>query len=81
MASRLMLSLKKASVQPTGVWSLEIMSTRGGSGTKEGETARPHTLSLDANQEIPETLDQLSWDERDEDVELASIPSLPRNPG
>ena len=27
MASRLMLSLKKASVEPVGMWSLEVMSS------------------------------------------------------
>ena len=36
MASRLMLSLKKASVQPKAVWSLETM-TNPGSGTPTEE--------------------------------------------
>ena len=60
MASRLMLSLKKASVEPKGMWSLETMTNQSAGRVAGGGTVRfaswvpggscetsPHSVALD----------------------------------
>ena len=70
MASRLMLSLKKASVEPTGSWSLETMSNLGGGGSQRGQTL--HFASrISMPYQVSETLDRSVMEE--EDIELNSV--------
>ena len=61
MASRLMLSLKKAAIEPAGQWSLETMSNCGRAGT---QTIHFASRAFDMSHEIS----------NGEDVELESIP-------
>ena len=73
MASRLMLSLKKASVKPAGQWSLDTMSSSSGREPRGGETIRFASRAFDSNQ-IPETLGLSTLDGRN--VELESMSGL-----
>ena len=75
MASRLMLSLKKAAAGPQVVWSLEIMTNPSWGSTVEEATLRfaprvsggRHELSL------------VSAGRDEEDVELDPVPRMLRN--
>lgn len=69
MASRLMLSLKKASVEPMGPWSLQAVSSL--SGPREEGSNRLPSRATDAGLQVPENLNQ-STDE--EHIELESLP-------
>lgn len=72
MASRLMLSLKKAAVEPTRPWSIETMSDSG-RATHINFASRV----LGASHETLETLPFPN----EEGVELDSMPRAPRNCG
>ena len=54
MASRLMLSLKKAAVEPKGVWSLETMNTMSQGELTEDGTIRPTLRASSGLHEISE---------------------------
>ena len=69
MASRLMLSLKKASVDPTGPWSLQTVSSLG--PPREDESTQLPSRAIDASFQVPETLKQSAGEE---DIELESLP-------
>lgn len=75
MASRLMLSLKKASVEPSGPWHLSTISNFG-SKSREGETLHFASRMLNAPHEIPETLDRLPSNEGDVELNPVFSPSL-----
>jgi hypothetical protein len=70
MASRLMLSLKKASVKPTGPWSLQTVSAP--SGPREAGTLRFQSRAAGVSLQAPEILNQSI--SGGEDVELEPLP-------
>ena len=70
MTSRLMLSLKKVSVEPTGMWSLSTMGPGWG-------TIHFASDAFGGSQEISETLPPSD----EEGVELDFVPRLSRNSG
>ena len=72
MASRLMLSLKKASVEQTGPWFLQTIPSLSGS-MEDGSTRFP-SRAIGASLRVPETTNQ-SADEGD--IELQPVP-MPR---
>ena len=76
MASRLMLSLKKATVQPSKPWSLDTMTTVSqGTSTDDGRTgysAQRVRGGLDETSPTPAVPNE-------EDIELGAVPRLPRN--
>ena len=75
MASRLMLSLKKAIDQPNVPWSLEVMTT-----INWGESARDETIDFASR--VPRGLGEISRasaESSEEDMELGALPRLPRN--
>lgn len=74
MASRLMLSLKKASIEPGGQWSVDTMSSLSGREPR-GETIHFASRVFESNQ-IPETLDLSTLGGRD--TELESMSRLPQ---
>ena len=71
MASRLMLSLKKTSVEPRGPWSLQSVSSL--SATWEDESTRLPSRATDESLQVkvPDILNR-STDERD--IELETLP-------
>jgi hypothetical protein len=72
MASRLMLSLKKAAAEPTGAWSVTTMSN-----FSLGRPPGDGTLYF-----ASPTLDtEISAPPDEEGMELDSVPELPRNRG
>lgn len=71
MASRLMLSLKKAAAKPTVPWSLTTMTNSGKGKTPEIGTIRFASWTLSGSQEISGTLSPSN----EGDVELESMPS------
>ena len=73
MASRLMLSLKKASVAPAGQWSLDTMSSLSGREPRRGETIHFASRALESNQ-ILETLDLSTLGGRDIELESSRLP-------
>ena len=70
MASRLMLSLKKAAVKPTEAWSLETMTTMSQGGLTGDGTIHSVSRAPSGLREIPE-----------EDIELDAAPRLHRSCG
>ncbi|KAF9783518.1 hypothetical protein BJ322DRAFT_1110412 [Thelephora terrestris] len=69
MASRLMLSLKKAANEPHGPWSVETM-TDSGRATRRMETIRFASRAFDESHRTSETLSSPNG----EDIELESAP-------
>lgn len=70
MASRLMLSLKKASIEPTGLWSLETMSSLSAGGSQRVR-ALHFASRISTSHQTSETLDRSVSEE--EDIELNSV--------
>jgi len=75
MASRLMLSLKKAAIEPNVPWSLKTMSDSGRRTTLE--TIHFASWALDGSHEISGIPTLPSG----RDIELESISRLPRDRG
>ena len=71
MASRLMLSLKKAAVQPKVVWSLNAMGV-----SNPGRLPERRNIQL-APQVSSALHDTLPTPAIDEDIELAAVPQSP----
>lgn len=69
MASRLMLSLKKASVAPMGLWSLETMSAFSEGELKEDEIIHFPSPTLGVDNRIPEALNRSTSHEGDVEFE------------
>ena len=78
MASRLMLSLKKASVKPKAMWSLQTMTNHIWGGTMEEGTIRFAPRNTRVSREI--SLPHLGPEEG-EDIVLEIAISSPRNQG
>ena len=77
MASRLMLSLKKASTEPD-IWTLSTMGEfRMGRSPTQATTIHFASHGSDTSGEISETLPS----QNEEDVELDYVPQLPRDRG
>lgn len=71
MASRLMLSLKKAAVEPAGQWSLQTMTDHGRRATMHAETVRFASRAFGVSQEIS----------NGGDIELEPLPRSSRSHG
>lgn len=76
MASRLMLSLKKAAIEPTGPWSLTTMTNLSTGGAPEDSVSFA-SPGLGGSHEISET----SAPRNEEDIELELMSRSPRNRG
>jgi hypothetical protein len=74
MASRLMLSLKKAAAEPRGAWSVATMTTFG-----PGKPLGGGTLAF-ASQTLSESCES-SAPPNEENMELEFVPGLFRNRG
>ena len=73
MASRLMLSLKKATVQPKMLWPLDTMTSMG-----RGRSAGDGTINFAPT--VPRGLHEISLApvaSDEEDMELGAMPQLP----
>jgi len=77
MATRLMLSLKKAAAEPKGLWSLETMATMGWGRSTEDGTADPAPRVPGGSREISLT----PAAPNEEDIELDAVHRLPLNHG
>ena len=77
MTSRLMLSLKKAATEPTGMWSLSTMGDFGRGMFSDQETIQFVSHEFNVSHEISETLPPPNG----EDIELDSVPQMPRDGG
>ncbi|KAF9643583.1 hypothetical protein BDM02DRAFT_3123236 [Thelephora ganbajun] len=77
MASRLMLSLKKAATEPNELWSFSTMANFDTERSPEDGTIRFVSRTFDVPFEISDT----TTSPNGEDIELESIPRLPRNRG
>ena len=77
MTSRLMLSLKRAAAEPTGMWSLSAMGDFGRGMFSDRATIQFASCGFSVSHEISETLPPLNG----EDIELDSVPQMPRDGG
>ena len=77
MTSRLMLSLKKAATEPTGMWSLSTMGDFRRGRFPGQETIQFASYGFNASYEIQETLPPPNG----EDIELDFMPQSPRDRG
>lgn len=79
MASRLMLSLKKASVEQRGMWTLETMSALGENVLRDAHTIRFASVKLAVSSQTLETLGGSIPEEVD--IELKPMPVPSQNSG